>query len=346
MLAPGSGSTGTGTSSTSTSERLLSESRCSKPNQRPAGEIYGTTMEPIEDDYHHGEGFSEHMLSPWEDRHFWETTARVANNNHFYQTSSSFDTESSTEDSVASVQTDADDRIDGHHGIQRDDETSDGEKGKVDYQVMVERVVDEDGSASYQVKTKEENMDENVWRTMMFPNSDDADNANDRKDVNEPIFKTSYEARYPSEAPPPLALSASSSSEASTELVYLAQKDQVVDQDSKTLQMHSTRRRMVAPCIFLALLLFYVGYILLISPHINGMKLTGTIAHDPQIQDTSEHDAFVNVISEYTTASGSDHASLMDKLVSFFKALTNVDLWRDHATEIVSGALQTSLVKW
>mmetsp|Transcript_15930 Transcript_15930/g.34612 ORF Transcript_15930/g.34612 Transcript_15930/m.34612 type:complete len:291 (-) Transcript_15930:350-1222(-) len=285
-----------------------------------------------DDDYQHGEGFSEHMLSPWEDRHFWETTARVANNNHFYRTGSSFTDGSGDGSGENSV-----DRAGDGHGAK------DGDSD--DYQVMVERVVDEDGLSSYHLRTNEENMDDIVQRAIDGGEECIRDTtSDDSKQKNEygSVFRPPYEAKLQSDVPPPLALSASSSSEATTDVeedtLHVVDQKQVIVQKDDTMQiLRSTPRRFLVPCVFLALLICYVLYLL--PTHTDGAKLTGTIVHNSPV-----HDTIVNAVNEYAT--GNDHVGIIAQIVSLFKAFANVELWRSHATELVSGALQTSWVKW
>ncbi len=277
-----------------------------------------------DEQYGHGEGFG--LPSPWEDRVFWEN--RNANQNHFYRTSSTFtssstaSTEAGNDQKVAAPEKEADSEADTRSPSIGSD---DGEG----YQVAVSRGKD----GNYHVSTSTENMDDEVMA--MFTPSVGGD-ANDAEGSSS-VFRPEVKSEMKSKDVPSLAAASTNSSEWSKE-----------DEDESVNTTSSVRS------VFMFLSVATIGYVIATNVA-DGTKLIKTAIEEPNgVGDysSSEHqesDAAeaVTEFEEYCKKGANEmFFHLLFQFTHLIQNLTNLNIWREKAEDLLTGALPMSWAGW
>ena len=275
-----------------------------------------------DEQYGHGEGFG--LPSPWEDRVFWEN--RNANQNHFYRTSSTFTSsstasaESGNDQKVAAPEKEAESKADGP-GI--------GSDGGEEYQVAVSRGKD----GNYHVSTSTENMDDEVMA--MFTPSVGGD-ANDAEGSSS-VFRPEMKSEIKSKDVPSLAAASTNSSEWSKE------------DEGESVDTTSSVRS-----VFMLLSVATIGYVIATNVA-DGTKLIKTAIEEPNgmgdysSSDHQESDAAAAVteFEEYCKKGANEiFFHLLFQLTHLIQNLTNLNIWREKAEDMLTGALPMSWAGW
>ena len=279
-----------------------------------------------DEQYGHGEGFD--LPSPWEDRVFWEN--RDANQNHFYRTGSTF-TSSSTASTeagndqkvVAAPEKEADSKADSRSPSIGSD---DGEE----YQVAVSRGKD----GKYHVSTSAENMDDEVMAMFSPSVSGDGNDA----EGSSSVFRPEVKSEMKSKDVPSLASTSTNSSEWSNK----------EDEDESVNTTSSVRS------VLMLLSGATIGYVIatnvadgtkLIKTAIeeaNGMGDYSTFEH--QESDAAEA---VTEFEEYCKRGANEvFFYLLFQLTNLVQNLTNLNIWREKAEDLLTGALPMSWAEW
>ena len=288
------------------------------------------STESLSDDdeqYGHGEGFD--LPSPWEDRIFWEN--RNANQNHFYRTSSTFTSSSSAstvagyvQKVVAAPEKEADSKADSRSPSIGSD---DGEE----YQVAVSRGKD----GKYHVSTSAENMDDEVMA--MFSPSVSGDNGNDAEGSSS-VFRPEVKSEMKSKGVPSLASASTNSSEWSNK----------EDEDEPVNTTSSVRS------VLMLLSGATIGYVIAANVA-DGTKLIKTAIEEPNgMSDysTFEHQEShaaeaVTEFEEYCKRGANEvFFYLLFQLTNLVQNLTNLNIWREKAEDLLTGALPMSWAGW
>ena len=281
-----------------------------------------------DEQYGHGEGFD--LPSPWEDRVFWEN--RNVNQNHFYRTSSTF-TSSSTASTeagndqkvVAAPEKEADSKADSRSPSIGSD---DGEE----YQVAVSRGKD----GKYHVSTSAENMDDEVMA--MFSPSVGGDHGNDAEGSSS-VFRPEVKSEMKSRGVPSLASASTNSSEWSNK----------EDEDESVNTTSSVRS-----VLMLLLSGATIGYVIAANVA-DGTKLIKTAIEEPNgVSDysTFEHQEShaaeaVTEFEEYCKRGANEvFLYLLFQLTNLVQNLTNLNIWREKAEDLLTGALPMSWAGW
>ena len=277
-----------------------------------------------DEQYGHGEGFD--LPSPWEDRVFWEN--RNANQNHFYRTSSTFTssstastaTESGNDQKVASTEKEADSKADSPR-ISSDD----GEE----YQVAVSRGKD----GNYHVSTSTDNMDDEVMAMFSPPVSGDGNDA----EGSSSVFRPEVKSERKSKDVPSLAAASTNSSEWSKE-----------DEDESVNTTSSVRS------VFMLLSVATIGYVIATNVA-DGTKLIKSAIGEtngmgdyssPRHQESDAAEA-VTEFEEYCKKCAYElFFHLLFQLTHLIQNLTNLNIWREKAEDLLSGALPMSWAGW
>ena len=292
-----------------------------------------------EEQYGHGEGFD--LPSPWEDRVFWEN--RNANQNHFYRTSSTFTSSSSTDadEEVKVTKAGKEDDVNDVESIGDDAE---------DYQIMVCRGKD----GKYHVSTSTENMDDEVLA--QFPSSNG--NSNDIKQglssTSSSIFRPEMKSEINAKDAPLLALTSTNSTEWSEE---------DANECVESLEYSSSSGNVVSSLLSVVTIIVVatiVGYIIATNAA-ESTKLIKTAirAVDPStIEDYSpvshqEQDtvaaAAVTEFEEYCTRGGLVNETFLGFLfhiTHLIQNLSNLNIWKEKAESVLMGALPTNWAAW
>ena len=292
-----------------------------------------------EEQYGHGEGFD--LPSPWEDRVFWEN--RNANQNHFYRTSSTFTSSSSTDaadEEVKVTKAEKEDDINDVESIGDDAE---------DYQIMVCRGKD----GKYHVSTSTENMDDEVLA--QFPSSNG--NSNDIKQGSSStssIFRPEMKSEIKAKDAPPLALASTNSSEWSEE---------DANECVESLEYSSSSGTVVSSLLSVVTILFVatiVGYVVatnvaestkLIKTAIRSVEPSTTEDYSPvshQEQNTVAA-AAVTEFEEFCNKGGLVNETFLGFLfhiTHLIQNLANLNIWKERAESVLMGALPANWAAW
>ena len=274
-----------------------------------------------DEQYGHGEGFD--LPSPWEDRVFWEN--RNVNQNHFYRTSSTF-----TSSSAASTEAGNDQKVVAAPEKEADSPSIGSDDGE-EYQVAVSRGKD----GKYHVSTSAENMDDEVMA--MFSPSVSGDNGNDAEGSSS-VFRPEVKSEMKSKGVPSLASASTNSSEWSNK----------EDEDESVNTTSSVRS------VLMLLSGATIGYVIATNVA-DGTKLIKTAIEEangmsdyssPEHQESDAAEA-VTEFEEYCKRGANEvFFYLLFQLTNLVQNLTNLNIWREKAEDLLTGALPMSWAGW
>jgi hypothetical protein len=275
-----------------------------------------------EEQYGHGEGFD--LPSPWEDRMFWEN--RNANQNHFYRTTSTF--------TSSSTSTEGDDEVKVETKKEEDivnDVESIGSDGEDDYQIMVCRGKD----GEYHVRTSDGNMDEEVLAQFGI----------DTKRGSESVFRPEVKSEM---KVPSLALASTNSSEWSEE---------DANECVEGLEYSSSSTMPSLLSIIMILSVATMGYVVATNVP-DSAKLIRTAIGNPGVIEIErfsssshqEHDTVAAAVCEFEEycSKGPSEAfvRLLFHITHLFQNLTNLNIWKEKAESLLTGALPMNWAGW